>query len=106
MVIIFTFYGEKLRPGPPWPVSTFRGLVEPFYEFYPDVLGVAVVQELPWWARLFVNLVWPFVPNRLRKFTRFLTYEETPQQPEMSHEQLLTECGGDLDVRYRRRLGY
>jgi hypothetical protein len=35
-----------------------------------------------------------------------LTYEETPQQPEMSHEQLLTECGGDLDVRYRRRLGY
>lgn len=75
-----------------------RDIVVPFGDHYPETLGIAIVQDLPWYVRLFVTIIWPFVDNRTRRTVRFLRTEDIPRQPEISEEQLLSECGGQLEV--------
>jgi hypothetical protein len=77
-----------------------RDILTVFDEHYPELLGLSVVQEVPWWARLFVTLIWPFVGARTRRRVRFLGCGQTAKQPELRPEQLLTECGGELDVSF------
>jgi hypothetical protein len=51
---------------------------------------------MPWVARLFVNLMWPFVDPNTKKKVKFGT--DPVADGDVGKEVLMKESGGDMDV--------
>lgn len=79
-------------------VSLVRDLIYQFSEYYPEVLGRAIIMDMPWWARAFVNVIWPFVDPKTKAKVKMISGAEAVRCGEISAAELLEECGGDLCV--------
>ena len=57
---------------------------------------------MPWIVKAFVNLMWPFVDPATKKKVKFGSAEgaEIVKDGEVAEDQLLVECGGDLNVSF------
>ncbi|KAK6351137.1 hypothetical protein TWF718_004308 [Orbilia javanica] len=63
---------------------------------YPERLGRALVVNIPWWAKAFLNVIWPFIDPITRPKLKF--NEDMSLHVPKSH--LLKEFKGDIDFTY------
>ena len=77
-----------------------RQLLHILGQHYPETLGLSFFQNLPWIVKAFINVMWPFVDPVTRKKVKFGSSEvgELTRDGDVKKDQLLIECGGDLDV--------
>lgn len=67
-------------------------------EYYPELLSRAIVTDMPWYVRAFVNIVWPFVDPQTKSKVLICPGEEAVKQGAVGGEDLLRECGGEFEV--------
>ncbi|KAK6521135.1 hypothetical protein TWF506_001366 [Arthrobotrys conoides] len=63
---------------------------------YPERLGRALVVNIPWWAKAFLNIIWPFIDPITRPKLKF--NEDMSLHVPKSH--LLKEFKGEIDFTY------
>ncbi|KAF3162035.1 hypothetical protein TWF788_002146 [Orbilia oligospora] len=63
---------------------------------YPERLGRALVVNIPWWAKAFLNLIWPFIDPITRPKLKF--NEDMSLHVPKSH--LLKDFKGEIDFTY------
>ncbi|TXT10904.1 hypothetical protein VHUM_01655 [Vanrija humicola] len=96
--VVFNFGGK--RQGPPASVSMAHKTLHIMSEYYPETLGLAILQDMPWVVRAFVNLMWPFVDSHTKSKIKFASGKQTFQDAGISEDVLLTECGGKMALKY------
>jgi hypothetical protein len=64
VLVIFSLGGKKEGPGA--SVQVTKNIVSNFAEYYPDVLGFAVLMQIPWYMRAFLSVILPFVDPHTR----------------------------------------
>ncbi|KAK6503044.1 hypothetical protein TWF481_008079 [Arthrobotrys musiformis] len=63
---------------------------------YPERLGRALIVNIPWWAKAFLNLIWPFIDPITRPKLKY--NEDMSLHVPKSH--LLKPFNGDIDFEY------
>jgi len=71
--------------------------------YYPETLSLCVFQNMPWIVSTFVNLMWPFVDPITKKKVRF---GNSGVNGEVDPDQLLVECGGNLNMSFSSYLAW
>lgn len=122
VTVIFNFAGK--RQGPPTNVSVCsssrlycrrgvrliialqvaRQVLHILSAHYPETLASSIFQNMPWVVKAFINLMWPFVDPVTKKKVKFANSEDRSlvKEGEVDADQLLVDCGGDLDVSWNR----
>lgn len=95
VTVIFAFGGNK--QGPPTTMALARETLNILSEHYPEVLGTAVLYDMPWVVRGFVSCVWPFIDADTREKVR-LCAPGNISDKDVPRGSLLRECGGDLEA--------
>jgi len=96
VLVVFNFGGK--RKGPPTSVAAARETLHILGEYYPELLGHAIIQEMPWVIRAFVTIMWPFVDPHTKSKIKFYSGEEAVAAGEVQGDSFLKECGGSLAV--------
>ena len=98
VMVIFNFSGS--RQGPPTSISVARQVLHILSSHYPETLSISHFQQVPWFVKGFINLMWPFVDPATKKKVSFGTVEggELIREDVVEIEVLLEECGGNLKV--------
>lgn len=99
VLLIFNFQGK--RKGPPTSPSAARDTIHILGEYYPELLGCAIMQDMPWYIRAFVAVFWPFVDPHTKSKVKFHTGAQAVAAGEIAGDVLLRETGGELDVSLR-----
>jgi hypothetical protein len=94
-IVVFSFCGKR-EGALPTPGLT-KDLIMGYAAHYPETLGRAIVLDMPWWARLIVNFVWPFVDAHTKSKVVF-SGKEALANGEIDPSMLLEQCGGDYQV--------
>ncbi|KAK4688327.1 hypothetical protein P7C73_g1781, partial [Tremellales sp. Uapishka_1] len=96
LLLMFDFAGE--RKGPPTSVSVARECLHILSHHYPEKLSLSIFLHVPLIAKIFINLMWPFVDANTKKKVRFGT--DAVKDGDVEYDQLLKESGGGLDLPY------
>lgn len=97
---MFNFGGK--RKGPQTTATIARETLHILSEYYPELLGHAIIQEMPWMIRAFVTIMWPFVDPYTKAKIKFYSGEEAVAAGEVTGDTFLKECGGSLNVSHGR----
>lgn len=65
-------------------------------DHYPRNVGKAVLQDMGFVVRTFINLIWPFVDSWTKEVTLF--DKSSKPQPEIEASLIPKECKGEFDV--------
>lgn len=88
---------DETRQGPRMTAKVVSHIFRCVADHYPWMLGRTVVHKLPRLIRAFTRLFWPFIDAPLREIVTF-TSTTVAEAKAVDNDQLLKDCGGDLDV--------
>lgn len=100
LVLLLNLSGK--RKGPPTSISAARDGLYAIGEYYPELLGRAIITDMPWYVRAFVTIMWPFVDSHTKAKVLVCPGDEAVRHA-VGADILLTDCGGSLEVGGKER---